>query len=225
MKPHGSRGRGGWDRGTAMQRAQPAPLPNPTLCPWSREAFGDAETPVPESRGEGVGSRTWTGLREPLGTPQGLGILGWPCQTEGWERRKGLKRSWGPGTAAPLTFDDGDVLYLVAGVVVGGLELAHVDPLVAGGEALQVEAHQVLVHGDVGAAPVDVFGDADGAVDDVLPVVLGDAELVGQRVAGFVLVAAVHPQALAQQAGAQVLDHLALGGLEHWDKGWGRGGR
>jgi len=144
-------------------------------------------------------------------------LLALPSQGAGG--KEGLR----PGAAARLTFDDSDVLYLVAGVVIRGLQLTHVYTLIAGSEALQVEAHQVLVHGDVGSAPVDVLGDADGAVDDVLPVVLGDAELVGQGVAGFVLITAVHPEALAQQAGTQVLDHLAMGSLEDWESQAGVG--
>lgn len=152
-------------------------------------------------------------LREDLGTPQGVVVFSaGPAKPR--SRQEGLR----PGATACLTFDNSDVPDLVAGVVVGGLQLAHVDALIAGGEALQVEAHQVLVHGDVGSAPVDVLGDADGAVDDVLPVVLGDAELVGQGVVGFVLIATVHAQVLAQQAGTQVLDHLAVSGLEHWER-------
>lgn len=139
------------------------------------------------------------------------------------EPRAGRKEELEARPCCPLTFDDSDVLYLVAGVVVGGLQLAHVDPLIAGGEAVQVEAHQVLVHGDVGSVPVDVLGDADGALDDVLPVVLGEAEFVGQGVAGLVLIAAVHAQALAQQAGAQVPDHLAVRSLQHWDRQAERG--
>lgn len=157
-------------------------------------------------------------LKEDLETPQGVVVspAGPAKPRSRWEGQR-------PGATARLTFDNSDVLYLVAGVVVGGPQLAHVDALVAGGEALQVEAHQVLVHGDVGSAAVDVLGDADGAVDDVLPVVLGDAELVGQGVVGFVLVAAVHAQVLAQQAGAQVLDHLAVGSLEDWERQEGVG--
>lgn len=145
-------------------------------------------------------------------------------EVHGLQERQGKKKQQEPrsvldqeaeaSTFLQFVFDDSDVLYLVAGVVVGGLQLAHVDTLIASGEALQVEAHQVLVHGDIGSAPVDVLGNTDGAVDNVLPVVLGDAELIGQGVAGFVLITAVHPEALAQQAGTQVLDHLAVGSLE-----------
>lgn len=157
-------------------------------------------------------------LREDLGTPQGVVVFSaGPAKPR--SRREGLR----PGATACLTFDNSDVPYLVAGVVVGGLQLAHVDALIAGGEALQVEAHQVPLHGDVGPAPVDVLGDADGAVNDVLPVVLGDAELVGQGVVSFVLIVTVHAQVLAQQAGTQLLDPLAVGGLEDWERQQGVG--
>lgn len=148
------------------------------------------------------------------GHHRGLGFSLLDLGSQGAGGKKGLR----PGTAAHLTFDDSDVLYLVASVVIGGLQLAHVDTLIAGGEALQIEAHQVLVHGDIGSVPVDVLRDTDGAMDDVLPVVLGDAEFVGQGIAGFVLITAVHSEALAQQAGTQVLDHLAVGSLEDWGR-------
>lgn len=139
------------------------------------------------------------------------------------EPMAGRKEELEARPCCPLTFDDSDVLYLIASVVVSGPQLAHVDPLIAGGEAVQVEAHQVLVHGDVSSVPVDILSNVDGALDDVLPVVLGEAEFVGQGVAGLVLIAAVHTQALAQQAGAQVPDHLAVRSLQHWDRQAERG--
>lgn len=115
-----------------------------------------------------------------------------------------------------MGFDHRDVFGLHVFVIVGDFQLAGVDALVTGCEAIEIQAHKATGGDHIGARFVGSAGHFEVAGDDCsLSGVLGQAELVGQGVRGFLLVGTVYPQGLIAQASGQSFDSLAVADLEH----------